>query len=67
MRITLPSGTEAEFAEPSDSDDEATMGLVIAPDIFGLRPLFDDMVGRLVVDLVDERVRRRAVPGTRSR
>ena len=47
MRITLPSGTEAEFAEPSDTDDDATMGLVIAPDIFGLRPLFDDMVGRL--------------------
>ncbi len=47
MRITLPSGTEAEIAEPSDTDDPATMGLVIAPDIFGLRPLFDDMVARL--------------------
>ncbi len=47
MRITLPSGTHAEFAEPCDTDDDATMGLVIAPDIFGLRPLFDDMVGRL--------------------
>jgi carboxymethylenebutenolidase len=47
MRITLPSGTEAEIAEPADSDDESTMGLVIAPDIFGLRPLFDDMVARL--------------------
>lgn len=47
MRITLPSGTEAEIAEPADSDDTAVMGLVIAPDIFGLRPLFDDMVGRL--------------------
>ncbi len=47
MRITLPSGTEAEIAEPTDSDDESTMGLVIAPDIFGLRPLFDDMVARL--------------------
>ena len=47
MRITLPSGTEAEIAEPSDAGKSATMGLVIAPDIFGLRPLFDDMVGRL--------------------
>jgi dienelactone hydrolase len=45
MRITLPSGTEAEIAEPTD--DTATMGLVITPDIFGLRPLFDDMVARL--------------------
>lgn len=47
MRITLPSGTAAEIAEPTDSDDGPTMGLVIAPDIFGLRPLFDDMVARL--------------------
>ncbi len=47
MRITLPSGTEAEIAEPADSDVESTMGLVITPDIFGLRPLFDDMVARL--------------------
>ena len=29
MRITLPSGTAAEIAEPSDTDDVATMGLVI--------------------------------------
>jgi len=47
MRITLPSGTEAEIAEPADSDNDPTMGLVITPDIFGLRPLFDDMVERL--------------------
>jgi dienelactone hydrolase len=44
MRFTLPSGTEAEFAE-CHGDPE--MGLVITPDIFGLRPLFDDMVARL--------------------
>jgi len=44
MRITLPSGTVAEFAE-CHGDPE--MGLVITPDIFGLRPLFDDMVARL--------------------
>jgi carboxymethylenebutenolidase len=44
MRITLPSGTEAELAECTG---DPTMGLVITPDIFGLRPLFDDMVARL--------------------
>ena len=46
MRITLPSGTEAEIDEPNGEDD-STMGLVLLPDIFGLRPLFDDMVDRL--------------------
>ena len=44
MRITLPSGTEAEAERPAESPD---MGLVIAPDIGGLRPLFDRMVGRM--------------------
>lgn len=44
MRITLPSGTVAEFARP---DLEPKMGLVIAPDIFGLRPLYDDLVAKL--------------------
>ena len=44
MRTTLPSGTAAEFAECTG---EPEMGLVITPDIFGLRPLFDDMVARL--------------------
>jgi carboxymethylenebutenolidase len=44
MRITLPSGTPAEI----DSHvDNPMMGLVIMPDIFGLRPLFDDLVARL--------------------
>lgn len=49
MRITLPSGTQAEIAEPSGdtSTDASTMGLVITPDIFGLRPLFDDLAARL--------------------
>ena len=42
MRITLPSGTAAEVVH----HDSPKMGLVIAPDIFGLRPLFDDMVAR---------------------
>ncbi len=44
MRFTLPSGTEAEFSECTGSPE---LGLVITPDIFGLRPLFDDMAARL--------------------
>ena len=44
MRIELPSGTPAELATP---DGEARRSLVIAPDIGGLRPLFDDLVARL--------------------
>lgn len=47
MRITLPSGTAAEMVRCSD---EPTMGLVIAPDIFGLRPLYDDLVQRLATE-----------------
>jgi carboxymethylenebutenolidase len=44
MRITLPSGTEAEL---DTSISGATQGIVVAPDIFGLRPLFDDFVARI--------------------
>lgn len=44
MRITLPSGTPAELVRP---DGDAPRGLVVAPDIMGLRPLFDDHVARL--------------------
>ena len=49
MRITLPSGTPAEIARPASghTTGPTTHGLVIAPDIFGLRPLYDDMVQRL--------------------
>ncbi len=47
MRISLPSGTEAELAIP---DTDPTRGLVLAPDIMGLRPLFDDMVARLAAE-----------------
>jgi carboxymethylenebutenolidase len=43
VRITLPSGTPAEITRT----DDPAMGLVICPDIGGLRPLFDDLVGRL--------------------
>jgi len=47
MRIFLPSGTEAELAVP---DVEPTRGLVLAPDIMGLRPLFDDLCARLAAE-----------------
>lgn len=49
MRIELPSGTPAERAEPSNGD--ANAGLVLLPDIGGLRPLFDDMAQQLADDL----------------
>jgi carboxymethylenebutenolidase len=45
MRITLPSGTPAEIARPDGR--EPSRGLVVVPDIGGLRPLFDDLVARL--------------------
>ena len=38
MRITLPSGTAAEIARPAGSP---RLGLVVTPDIFGIRPHFD--------------------------
>ncbi|MBA2281429.1 MAG: dienelactone hydrolase family protein [Acidimicrobiia bacterium] len=44
MRDTLPSGTPVEIERP---DAAPAMGLVIAPDIGGLRPLFDAMARRL--------------------
>jgi dienelactone hydrolase len=47
MRITLPSGAPAEVAL---SPDAPTMGLVIAPDIFGLRPLYDSLVARFATE-----------------
>ncbi|HEX8804614.1 MAG TPA: dienelactone hydrolase family protein [Acidimicrobiales bacterium] len=49
MRITLPSGTPAELARPA-SGAEPTAGLVVVPDIGGLRPLFDDMAARLATE-----------------
>ncbi len=45
MRIQLPSGNPAELA-----GEVGDRGLVIVPDIFGLRPLFDSLVQRLVSD-----------------
>lgn len=46
MRITLPNGTPAEFARPGMVEGD-TLGVVLFPDIMGLRPLFDDMCTRL--------------------
>lgn len=46
MRITLPSGRPAELARPAD-DVEPSRGLVLFPDIGGLRPLFDEHCQRL--------------------
>jgi carboxymethylenebutenolidase len=47
VRITLPSGTTAELARPAGAP---TMGLVVIPDILGLRPLFDDHCARLAAE-----------------
>jgi dienelactone hydrolase len=47
MRIELPSGTPAELAEPEGSPSR---GLVIACDIGGLRPLFDELAASLARD-----------------
>jgi carboxymethylenebutenolidase len=46
MRTTLRSGTPVEVARPL-GDASPTRGLVIAPDLNGLRPLFDEMAVRL--------------------
>src|SRR3954466_12898369 len=46
MRTNLPSGTPVETTT-SESPDR---GVVLVPDIMGLRPLFDDMVVRLARD-----------------
>ena len=43
MRQTLPSGTPVEVVRPR----RRPTGLVVAPDIMGLRPLFDDLAARL--------------------
>jgi carboxymethylenebutenolidase len=46
VRTNLPSGTSVEIA----SSDNPARGVVVVPDIMGLRPLFDDMVARLAAD-----------------
>jgi carboxymethylenebutenolidase len=48
MRITLATGTTAELAQPeTPKTDPPALGLVLLPDIMGLRPLFDGHVRRL--------------------
>jgi carboxymethylenebutenolidase len=47
-RITLPSGTAAELAVPSSGTPDR--GLVLWPDVLGLRPLFDEHAQRLADD-----------------
>ena len=44
MRTELPSGTAVELARPAGTP---TRGLVLSPDIGGLRPLFDQLCHRL--------------------
>lgn len=46
MRTALPSGRPVELARPSDGRPPSR-GLVVLPDIGGLRPLFDAHVARL--------------------
>jgi carboxymethylenebutenolidase len=48
VRTTLPSGTPVEIARPSNGSP--SRGVVVAPDIMGLRPLFDDMAAQLAED-----------------
>lgn len=43
----LPSGTPAELVRPPGPPSR---GLVVAPDIMGLRPLFDDLCARLAAE-----------------
>ncbi len=45
MRIELPSGTAAELVHPPSGP--ADRGLVVIPDVMGMRPLFDDLVADL--------------------
>jgi carboxymethylenebutenolidase len=46
MRSTLPSGTPVEVARPADGRTP-DRGVVLIPDIMGLRPLFDDHAQRI--------------------
>ena len=45
MEINLPSGTKAELVHPSTG--ESKRGLVVIPDVMGLRPLFVDLAAEL--------------------
>ena len=45
MRTKLPSGTTAELVHPPSGPAE--QGLVVVPDVMGMRTLFNDLVARL--------------------
>ena len=45
MRTELPSGTAAELVHPPTGP--SPRGLVVIPDVMGMRPLFDGLVARL--------------------
>ena len=45
MKINLPSGTKAEVVHPPNGNPER--GMVIIPDVMGLRPLFIDLANEL--------------------
>jgi carboxymethylenebutenolidase len=47
MRFALPSGSPAVMVRPEGA---AHRGLVLIPDIGGLRPLFDDLAARLAAE-----------------
>jgi len=63
--ITLPTGTIAERADPPQPTDTGA-GLVLAPDIGGLRPLFDEMCARLATELARVVVAPEPFPGRES-
>lgn len=48
MRISLPSGTPADLHLPPGG--RGGRGLVVAPDVFGLRPQVDEMCARLAAE-----------------
>src|SRR5688500_16626414 len=47
-RLELPSGTPVELALPPEGDP--LRGLVVAPDVSGLRPLFDTLCAQLAAE-----------------
>lgn len=49
MRSLLPNGVPIELAVPEVMGDD-TLGVVLFPDIMGLRPLFDEMCAQLAAD-----------------
>ncbi len=63
MRIELPSGTPAELVGPGGT---AARGVVVLPDIMGLRPLFDDLAARLATEHAWAVIEPEPFPGRES-